>query len=274
MKETLYPITLRDGASLNCTVYEADDPKPPRRDVLLLHGWPNAGRVWRYVAEALLLAGHYRLIAPDLRGFGDSEPPPSRHSCAAFAEDIAQVAESLGLSRYAVVGHSMGGKFAQVFAARQPHGLAGLVLLTPAPLVATPTPDEKKAAQKAAAGSRDQAASLALGMAARPLDAERQALLIEDALRTAPEAWHGWIDTWRDEDLTPEAARIAVPTLVIGGEKDRLRTEEVLRRDVVERIPGATLTTLPAVGHLPHLEEPTALALLLVNFLDTLPEGD
>jgi pimeloyl-ACP methyl ester carboxylesterase len=255
----------------------AEAPDAAARDIVLLHGWPNSGRVWRPLADALLLAGQgYRLFAPDLRGFGDSDPgDPSRYRCAGFADDVGEITSALGLTRYALVGHSMSGKIAALLAARRPPGLAALVLIAPSPLtVAAPTPEEKKAAQRDAQGDPEKTASLVLGMAARPLPADAQAMLIEDGLRAASQAWRGWIDAMRDEDFAAEAGRVAAPTLVVGGAGDLLRSEEVLRRDVADRIPGARYASLPAVGHLPHLEDPAALALLLANFLDhCLPEG-
>jgi pimeloyl-ACP methyl ester carboxylesterase len=266
-------VTTRGGVRLHVTVYEerAASAGQPVRDVLLLHGWPNSGRAWRPLAETMLLSPSYRLIAADFRGFGESEKAAAGYTCAQFADDVADVAAALRLTRYAVAGHSMGGKVAQLFASRQPVELTGLALIAPVPLVAAPAPEEKKAAQRAAQGDDEKTRQLLAAMAARPLAAETLAVLVEDGLRAAPAAWNGWLDPMREEDFTAEAGKIAVPTLVVGGAKDPLRTEELLRRDVVDRIPGAEYAGVPHVGHLMHLEAPEALASLLVNFLDRLP---
>jgi pimeloyl-ACP methyl ester carboxylesterase len=109
------------------------------------------------------------------------------------------------------------------------------------------------------------------GMAARPLTEERLSLLVEDALRASRQAWDGWIDVMREEDLAARLPDITVPTLVLHGGKDPLRTEAGLRANVADRISGAAFAVLPNVGHLPHVEEPSALALALVNFLDRCP---
>lgn len=275
MRETRRSVTTRDGAPLSVTLYEADEDAgdQPRRDVLLLHGWPNAARVWRPLAGALLLSPRYRLVAPDFRGFGDSGRPDDGYTCAGFADDVEDVAAGLSLANYALVGHSMGGKIAQLFAARRPEALAGLALVAPVPLVAAPVPEEKKAAQRAAFGDAEKTRALLAAMTAHPLPEDTLALLVEDGLRASQAAWNGWLDPMREEDFTEEAGKIGVPTLVIGGDKDPLRSEDLLRRDIVDRIAPAEYAGVPRTGHLLHLEDPEALAALLVNFLDPLSAG-
>jgi len=75
----------------------------------------------------------------------------------------------------------------------------------------------------------------------------------------------------RSEDFSNHAARITVPTLVIGGGKDPQRTEAELQSEVVAKIAGAVYARLPMSGHLPHLEDPVTLAMMLSNFMDGLP---
>lgn len=268
METTQVEITTQDGVRLVVTQYIGDSGAMPRRDVVFLHGWPNAGRVWRLLADALLLGGGWRILAPTFRGFGDSGRPDSGYNCLRFAEDVADVVAALALTNFSLVGHSMGGKIAQVYAARQPVGLTALALVAPVPLVAAPVAEEKKAAQRAIYGDSGKTRALLAGMAAHPLPGDALTLLVEDGLKAGQAAWNGWIDPMREEDFTADAARIAVPTLVVGGGRDPLRDEAALRRDVVERIGGAEYARLPNSGHLPHLEEPSALAALLVNFLE------
>lgn len=272
MNELTTDITTPDGARLHVRVWQGDAPGlDNERTLLLLHGWPNNGRTWKPLAEALLLGGGVRLVAPDLKGFGDSDKPATGYTCEQFADDVLAVAGALSLNDYVLVGHSMSGKIAQLVASRRPAGLAGLVLVAPTPLVTPPTPEEKKAAQRAWCGDRQKVEAFFAGLTAHPLAASDLASLVDDGLRAAPQAWNGWIDAMRDAPYPETAARIAVPTLVVAGGRDAARDEETLRRDVAGQIPGAQFAALPGSGHLPHLEEPAALAALLLNFLDTLP---
>ena len=120
-------IVASDGAKLHTTVYEADTPSESPRDVLLLHGWPNAGRVWAAFAEAMLLGNpRFRLIAPTFRGYGESDTTDTGFTCAQFADDVLAVATTFHLAKFALAGHSMGGKIAQIVAARRLHGTHGV----------------------------------------------------------------------------------------------------------------------------------------------------
>jgi pimeloyl-ACP methyl ester carboxylesterase len=92
-----------DGVSLYVEDHGEGDP------VLLLHGWPDSGRLWRHQVPFLVRHG-YRVITPDLRGFGRSGRPQDvagyslRHSVA----DVAAVLDHLGLADVHVVGHDWG----------------------------------------------------------------------------------------------------------------------------------------------------------------------
>jgi pimeloyl-ACP methyl ester carboxylesterase len=75
--------------------------------VLLLHGWPQHWWCWRRVIEQL--SGHYRLLVPDLRGFGWSEAPGTGYCPTAFADDAVALLDALDLARAHVIGHDWGG---------------------------------------------------------------------------------------------------------------------------------------------------------------------
>jgi len=86
-------------------VAEAGSPEAPA--VLLLHGWPQHWYMWRRVMAAL--AGEYRLLAPDLRGFGWTEAPGHDYDGETFAADQVALLDALGLERSHIVGHDWGG---------------------------------------------------------------------------------------------------------------------------------------------------------------------
>src|SRR5271170_7426785 len=89
--------------------------------VVFLHCWGGSSRTWDRVLAAL--PPRYRTVAIDQRGWGSSEHPSSGFSVADLANDTAGAIEALGLERYILVGHSMGGKTAQFLASRRPKGL-------------------------------------------------------------------------------------------------------------------------------------------------------
>ena len=102
----------------------------PRRapPVVLLHGWPETWFEWRHVMP--LIAGHHPVIAPDLRGLGDSSRPAGGYDKRTVAEDIYRLLSGhLGLERWHIVGHDWGGPAAFALAARQPEAAASLTVI-------------------------------------------------------------------------------------------------------------------------------------------------
>ena len=94
------------------------------RPLLLLHGWPEYWYTWQPIMERL--AGQFRLIAPDLRGFGDSEKPEGDFDPADHAADIAGLIEALDLGPIGIVSHDIGATVAQQLARSRPELVAGL----------------------------------------------------------------------------------------------------------------------------------------------------
>jgi len=88
-------------------IHVAEAGSPDARPVLLLHGWPQHWYMWRRVMAAL--RGEFRLLAPDLRGFGWSEAPGHGYDGETFAADQAALLDALGIERAHVVGHDWGG---------------------------------------------------------------------------------------------------------------------------------------------------------------------
>src|ERR687897_3740850 len=83
--------------------------------VVLLHGWPQSWYEWRHIMPAL--AENYTVIAPDLRGFGDSSKPTTGYDGNTTAEDVYQLVSQLGFSEIFLVGHDVGVQTAYSYAA-------------------------------------------------------------------------------------------------------------------------------------------------------------
>ena len=94
--------------------------------LVLLHGWPEFWYVWR--KNVPVLAEVYDVVAPDLRGFGDSEKPggPPEVLLGNLVEDLRALADSLGFERFGIVSHDVGAYVAQGFAREYPERLGGL----------------------------------------------------------------------------------------------------------------------------------------------------
>jgi pimeloyl-ACP methyl ester carboxylesterase len=106
------------------TGQETGQGKSALKPLLLLHGWPEFWLTWEPVMTRL--AGRYSLIAPDLRGFGDSDKPDGAYGPDQHTADMLALMDALGIQRFGVVGHDVGGAVMQPLARAAPDRLSGL----------------------------------------------------------------------------------------------------------------------------------------------------
>lgn len=95
--------------------------------VVLLHGWPQSWYEWRHVMADL--SDTWRVIAPDLRGLGDSSRPLDGYDKKTVGDDIWRLLQRLGIDRFHLVGHDWGGPTAYAIAAAHPEAVRRLVIL-------------------------------------------------------------------------------------------------------------------------------------------------
>jgi len=260
--------------------------------VVLLHGFPELAHSWRHQLPALAGAG-YAAIAPDLRGFGDSDRPAAVEDYAApkIVGDVLGLIAALGHESVHLVGHDWGGAMAWAVAARAPGAVRSLTAINaPHPVAASEARQVPDQQQKSwymllfnftgvaeAWLSQDDFANLrrfvfdtAAPHTFPPEDRERfvSALSREGAL-TASLNWYranippsSWLRP--PADLPP----ITVPTMIIWGEADAYIGEEVLRRSITKVAGPLRVERLPGVSHWVQQEAPDAVNALLLDFLD------
>jgi pimeloyl-ACP methyl ester carboxylesterase len=90
--------------------------------VVLLHGWPQTWYEWRHIIPELIV-NNYTVIAPDMRGFGDSEKPQTGYDTKTVAEGISQLVNKLGYSKIYIVAHDWGGPVAYSYADAHPENV-------------------------------------------------------------------------------------------------------------------------------------------------------
>jgi pimeloyl-ACP methyl ester carboxylesterase len=237
--------------------------------LVFLHYYGGSSRTWRHVTAKL--APVFRTITIDHRGWGESDAPEGGYCLADLAADAACVIAALNLQRYVLVGHSMGGKVAQLMASRQPVGLAGLILVAPSPPSPMIMPAQAREMMAGAYASRAAVeAAIDTMLTAKPLSAEDREQVIEDSLRGAPQAKIAWPRSTSLEDIAAQVGDIAVPTLVIAGALDRVDPPNRLRAELLPRIPQAVMHVLPGTGHLSMLESPGEVAGLIADFCNDL----
>jgi pimeloyl-ACP methyl ester carboxylesterase len=245
-----------------------------RGAVLLLHAGIADRRMWAPQVDVLEGAG-YRVLAPDLRGFGDRrlEPAPFSHlrDAEASLDDPAVVA-----------GNSLGGRVALELAVHRPDLVERLVLIAPG-LPGWEWAEDTRAgwaAEEAAydAGDYEQAAEESVrlwvdgaGRSPEEVDPEFRAAVTGMVLRSY-EMQHGAWEAGADEEdvLDPPVGdrldEIRCPTLVLVGEHD-VEDMRAIAAHLAGSIGGARLATIAGASHLPSLERPVEVNELLLSFL-------
>lgn len=233
--------------------------------LVFLHYWGGSSRTWRHVVDRL--APDFRTVTFDQRGWGRSAAPATGYALADLADDAQAVIKALDLERYILVGHSMGGKVAQLIATRQPPGLVGVALVAPAPPDPLDLPLAARLGMVRAYDTRESiVATVAQVLAPDGLDSEDLEAVVEDSLAGARAAKEAWPLFTSQEAIAPALAAISVPVIVISGEHDLVDPPEVLKRELVPRLAQARLHVLPQVGHLSPYEAPDAIANLVRAF--------
>ena len=236
--------------------------------LLFLHYWGGSARTWSSVVAQLPLS--VRSVAVNQRGWGGSVATDARYDLDALADDVLELTEILKVARYVVVGHSMGGKVAQILAARRPRGLEGLVLVAPAPPTPMQVPDEARVGMLASYRSRE-GVSQALGvLAGSVLEDTQREQVIADTLRGDEGAKLAWPQHGMTLDISASLRDVKLPVDVLVGERDQVEREPVLRPAVLRFLPQAAFTIVPGAGHLLPLEAPAAIASICMRMISTL----
>lgn len=233
--------------------------------VVLLHGLALDGSIWKEVAN--LYGDQARFILPDLRGHGRSGIGRADGSIEQFADDLVRLADHLGIERFTLAGHSMGGYISLAFAERHPQRLAGLIMVTSN--ARADTPEKKKmrlleADETLIVGSSTLAESLAQKLSK---SAEIQRLTYQILRKTDPE---GIVNVQRAIAQRPNRLEVIrnleVPFLAVAGKDDQI-VEPEAAIEMADASRKGKAVVLPGVGHMPMLEAPTALGALIISML-------
>lgn len=242
---------------MKLSIREWGDPKGPA--VVLLHAFPMSGAMWEPQISALR---DYRVLIPDLRGFGGTPlvaPWLMEHAAADVLESFS--------GKAAIVGLSMGGYVALQIAAAAPERVAGLVLCDTR---AEADANENKAKRAAAIDFvRKNGVELFLGPFLKDaiFNVRASSFLHGVAAKSSPEAVMAALAALAARpDAVPGLAKITAPTAVLVGSQDKI-TPLPLSEAMRSRIPGAELHIIPDSGHFSNAENPAAFNDRLVSFL-------
>jgi 3-oxoadipate enol-lactonase len=236
--------------------------------LVLVHGFPLSGAMWQPQISAL--SARYRVIAPDLRGFGASTFGEGVDSLDQYADDLLALLDHLDVRQVALAGLSMGGYIAFALLRRAADRVSALVLAD-----TKAAADSDEARQK-----REQNARMVETRGLEPLaDQMLPNLLADRTPQGQQQAVRGIIMANQPEgiaaalramaqrpDSTPQLSAIKVPTLIIVGSEDTL-TPPGEARKLHEAIKGSQFVELSGAAHLSNIEAPAAFNAAVDSFL-------
>ncbi|EHR49832.1 putative hydrolase or acyltransferase of alpha/beta superfamily [Saccharomonospora marina XMU15] len=253
--------------------YDDEGSGPP---LVLLHGHPFDRTMWRPQVERFSAEG-WRVIAPDLRGYGESGGVEAVTPFEVFAGDVAELLDALGIDRFVLGGLSMGGQLVMECQRLFPERIRGLLLAATSPHAETARgrADREQQARRllreGMAGYAEEVLPKMLAphnIAGLPATA-RHVLGMMRA--TSPQ---GAAAALRGRALRPDyvamLGRIEVPTLIVVGRLDEF-TPVAVARELHEHIPNSTLAIIENAAHLPNLEHEVRFNDIVVKFLRELP---
>ena len=250
--------------------YEVDDFTDPWRrpdTVLMLHGNAESGLAW--YAWVPHLARQFRVIRPDMRGFGRSTPMPRDFPWTAdrIADDYIALMDRLGIEHFHVVGAKVGGTMALHFAARYPARVSSLTVLSP------PTRGAESATRYITwvsdiekNGVESWARATMTGRLGRDFPAAGSAWWIRLMGRTALSTQLGFISAVPKVDVTADLPQIRCPTMVITTEGNPLYPLETVRA-WQSRIPRSKLLALPGDSYHVAATSPAECARATLEFI-------
>ncbi|MBO6793916.1 MAG: alpha/beta hydrolase [Balneolaceae bacterium] len=274
-------ITVKDSVSIAYM-----DTKVGNETIILIHGLGSYGPAWTHNIEAL--SERYRVIVPDLPGYGMSSKNLQPVSLISFAEAISELINHLEIEKVTLAGHSMGGQIAMTLALENPSLVEKLVLVAPAGIEtfnAQQATMLKSFVTPASVCNTSQEQSLAnyrLNFYQMP---ESALFMIEDRFAMEKRkdfeqycaSVSGSVAAMLDEPVYDRLAEITQPTLIIFGENDALipnkylnptLTTQQIAKTAEEMIQNSRSILFENAGHFVQFEKPAATNKAILEFLN------
>ena len=232
--------------------------------LLILHGWGGSRYSWEKVREILVDKG-YRVIVPDLPGFGDSQEPQKPQTVGDYRDFILKFADKINLQSFSILGHSFGGRVAVRFTRQNPQMVKKLIICDAsgiklelnlkAKIISVLSRFGNALFSKAIFSEFKKIAKSIFRFFLRHSDYVKANGVMKETLKIVI-----------TEDISPELPDIKNKTLIIWGQKDNLvplKAAYIFK----EKIANSELKIFPGVRHNPHREIPEELSETIDNFL-------
>jgi pimeloyl-ACP methyl ester carboxylesterase len=246
--------------------------------LLLVHGYPLDHAMWQPQIDGL--GGPAQVIAPDLRGFGQSDAPQGVYTMDAHAEDVCALLDALHIRRAVLCGLSMGGYIALAFWRRYASRVHALILVDTR--AGADTAEVRSARLEMVEQVKQRGSAPAIEAMLPRLLAESTRRTRSDVVervgammqRQRPAGIMGALLGMAERpDSTALLPTITVQTLVVFGAEDVISPAQTEGPGLADSIPHARLVVIPKAGHLSSLEQPEAFNRSVREFLAELARG-
>ncbi len=238
-----------------------------RETLLLLHGIGASAERWSKVIP--FFYNHFRLVVPDIIGFGYSDKPTVEYNVPFFVKFLEELLNKLGVKKTSIVSSSLGGLIAAEFAIKYSHMVNNLVLVSPAGTMKTSTKTLEEYILASLYPTHDNVCRAFINMAFDPNTVTEQT--IEDFINRMklPNAKYAFMSTMlairNTTNLSSRLTKIPSPTMIIWGQQDYMIPVEYADDYLV--IPNSNLEVIPECGHTPFTEKPALFSKIVLGFL-------
>lgn len=239
--------------------------------VMCLNGWFGHAGDWG-PWEDYLDASTFTWVFPDYRGYGSRRTDTGTYTLEEITDDLSTLLERELASEYqtiSLLGHSMGGVFAQSLIRHQADAIHSFIGISPVPASGSPMPEEQRALFESAendVAARRMIIDITTGgrLSGRWLDT----LANDTRTNSVDKAVAGYFHAWADCSFLEELGTQTIPALVIVGAHDPAVTQDSVTATYGTTFPNLQVITYPDAGHYAMYEAPVRLATDIENFLD------
>ena len=257
-----------NGYTIRYLDYELPDGKTNSKILILLHGLGASAERWSRVIPTL--SRYYRVIIPDIIGFGYSDKPAVEYTMDFFIDFFRVFLDNLGISKASIIGSSFGGHIATEFAIRFDGMVEKLVLVSPAGMMKTSTPTLDRYIMAALYPVYEHVYEAFSEMAYDSDEAVNEEIVMDFVNRMRlTNAKYAFMSTVLGIRYAPKLkgrlSNIIAPTLLVWGDNDKMIPLQYARE--YEEIPKSKLIVIKNCGHTPYVEKPITFNKIILRFL-------
>ncbi|HVX02108.1 MAG TPA: alpha/beta hydrolase [Nitrososphaera sp.] len=242
-------------------------PVKGAKDLVLLHGLGASSERWLQVAPTL--SRYFRVVVPDIVGFGYSDKPTVEYTMDFFVDYLDGILQNLGIEKPHVVGSSFGGHLAAEYAIRNRRRIDKLALASPAGIMRTSTPILDQYIMAALYPTYENALKAFRDMARDPSIVNDETVTDFIKRMDLPNAKYAFMSTLLGMRYSPplrgRLSSIIAPTLVIWGDDDRMIPVQYAKD--FREVPNCELVVIKDCGHTPYVEKPMTFNRIVLKFL-------